>query len=53
VNLQRLLDDGADLHPGVERREGVLEDDLHVAPGLAHPLAIEGQDVLPVELHGS
>ena len=32
VHDQRLADDVADLHPRVQRRVGILEDDLHVAP---------------------
>src|SRR3712207_8851329 len=35
LDTQRLGDDVEDGHPGVERREGILEDDLHLpAKGL-------------------
>jgi hypothetical protein len=39
VNDERLLDDVADPHARVERRVGILEDDLHVAARAAHALA--------------
>ena len=37
VDTEAFRDQVADLHPGVERADGVLEDDLHVA---AHPLHV-------------
>ena len=49
VDYQRLLDDRTDAHPRVQRRVGVLEDDLHIAPRLAHARAREGEDILSLE----
>ena len=46
---QRLLDHPLHGQARVERSERVLEDDLHVAPQVAHPLRREGQDVLALE----
>ena len=48
---QRLADDLGDPHPRAERREGVLEDDLHLPVVLVHLLAREGAEVqLPAVL---
>ena len=49
VDDERLLHDVAHAHPRVERRVGILEDDLHVAARQPHPLARERQDVLAAE----
>ncbi len=51
VNDERLGDDRADRHARVERRVGILKDDLHVAPHAAHVRRTEGQHVRAVELH--
>ena len=52
VDLERLSDDVADRHPGVERGVGVLEDDLdvatqpaHLAPGRAAPVGTLEDDL--------
>ena len=49
MDLERLADDVADRHAGVERGVRVLEDDLDVAAQLAHRAALLGVDVDPVE----
>src|SRR5215217_3796079 len=51
VGLQRLGDDVAHGHAGVQARIRVLEDDLHVPPHAEHPLAVVTQYVLAVEDH--
>ena len=51
VNLHRLADDVANRHAGVERRVGVLEDHLHLAPHLAQLLALQLAQVLAIEEH--
>jgi hypothetical protein len=51
VDDERLLDDGADAHPRVERRVRVLKHDLHVAPRLPQPLARKAEDVFLAEAH--
>jgi hypothetical protein len=51
VDDERLPHDGAHGHPRVQRRIGVLEDDLQIAPeGPERPL-VHGRDVLPLEPH--
>jgi hypothetical protein len=49
VHAQRLGDDLANRHAGVQRRIGILEDDLQLAAHLAHAPAREARDVLTVE----
>ena len=49
VGLQRLADDAADGHAGVQRGVRVLEDYLHVAPHGEHPLSVVAEDVLALE----
>ncbi len=49
VDAQRLGDDLAHSHAWVERRVGILEDDLHLPPHLAHLAPRETGDVAPVE----
>src|SRR5205085_513881 len=49
VDLERLADDVAHRHPGVQRRVGILEDDLHLPPVLAHLAPLEASDVASVE----
>ena len=49
VDAQRLGDDVADRHPRIERRVRILEDDLHLAPHLAHLAPAETGDVAAVE----
>ena len=49
VDPQRLGDDLADPHPGVERLVGVLEDHLHLAAKPTQPPAGEPADLLAVE----
>src|SRR5215203_2295706 len=51
VGLQRLGDDVAYGHAGVQARVGILEDDLHVPPHAEHLLAVVTQYVLAVEDH--
>src|SRR5215218_2482591 len=51
VDPERLGDDVAYGHAGVQARIRVLEDDLHVPPHAEHPLAIVTQYVLAVEDH--
>src|SRR5262245_10215614 len=43
---ERFLDDLARAHPRVQRRIRILKHDLHVTPGLAHPLARKGEYVV-------
>ena len=49
MNHQRLADDGADGHARTERRERILEDDLHVAGDGAQLVLAHGRDVLAFE----
>ena len=49
VDAQRLADDVAHGHARVQRRVRVLEDDLHLAPHVAHLAAVERRDVAAVE----
>jgi hypothetical protein len=49
VDDERLADDGAHGHPRVQRRVGVLEDDLEVAPERAERPLVHGRDVLALE----
>ena len=51
VDDEGLADDRAHRHAGVQRRVGVLEDDLHVAPQVAQRALVEGGDVLVLEPH--
>src|SRR5215203_1841489 len=51
VGLQRLGDDVAHRHAGVQARVGVLEDDLHVPAHAEHPLSVVTKYVLAVEDH--
>ena len=51
VNDERLLDDLPRAHARVERGIRILEDDLHLAPRLAHTGAREREDVLAAKLH--
>src|SRR5215211_293436 len=51
VDPERLGDDVAYGHAGVQARIRVLEDDLHVPPHAEHPLAVVTQYVLAVEDH--
>src|SRR6185503_7830409 len=51
VDDERLFDDVADAHTRVERRIGILKDDLHVLARLAHAGAREGEHVLSFEAH--
>ena len=46
AEYERLFDDGADPHPRIQRRIGILKHDLHVAPRLAQARPRELQDVL-------
>src|SRR4029079_6051566 len=49
VHPERLGDDLAHRHARVERRVGILENDLQLAADVAHPAAAEARDVLTVE----
>ena len=49
VDEQRFGDDVADGHARIERGVGVLKDDLHLLAELAHLLAPEFVDALPLE----
>ena len=49
VDAEWLGDDLADRHPWIQRRVGILKDDLELTPHLAHPLAAVLRDVLAVE----
>src|SRR5690606_33765836 len=49
VDGHGFADDVADGHPGVEAREGVLEDYLHLPAVLAHGRLVELGDVDAVE----
>ena len=49
VHLEALLDDLADRKPRAERAEGILEDDLHLAPERAHRSGFPALDALTVE----
>src|SRR6266540_2229873 len=49
VDAQRLPDDLANRHARVERRVGILEDDLHLSPNVTHAPAAQAGDVLSVE----
>ena len=50
---ERFLDNLPRPHAWIERRVGILEDDLHVAPRLSHPPSGERQDILAAEPHRS
>src|SRR5262249_14419343 len=45
-----LLDDRPNLHAWIERGVRILEDDLHVAPGLAHTRSGEREDVFSAKV---
>ena len=49
VDLERLRDDAPHAHPGVQRAEGVLEDDLHALAGGPQLSPREGNEVAPLE----
>jgi hypothetical protein len=49
VDLQRLGDDVAHRHAGVQARIGVLEDDLHVPAHDKHLLAVVAEYVLAID----
>ena len=49
VHEERLADDVPAGHAGVQRGDGILEDQLHVAPHLSQRLALEGDEVLALE----
>src|SRR4029077_5279779 len=49
VDLQRLADDRRHREPRIERRIGVLEDDLHVAAQSPQRLAVEAGDIGALE----
>ena len=49
MDVERLAQDILNRHPWVERRIGILEDDLHIPSELAKGFAIEMRDVLPLE----
>src|SRR5918994_1754447 len=51
MDLQRLRDDVAYRHAGIQARVGVLEDDLHVPAHDEHLLAVVPEYVLAVEDH--
>src|SRR5262249_217580 len=50
-DLERLSHDVADATARVQRRDGVLEDELKLRTELAQLFAGELREVLPVELH--
>ena len=50
VDADALADDVLDLHAGVERRVGVLEDDLHLAAECFELGALDVDDVLPLDV---
>src|SRR5439155_23161680 len=49
VGDERLGDDGADAHPGTQRREGILEDGLHRFPVAPETVGVERRERLAVE----
>ena len=49
VDADRLRDDATDRHPGVQRRVGVLEDDLRLPPERQEPPGWQRRDVLVFE----
>ena len=49
VDHERLTDDRAHRHPRIERRVGVLEDDLHLLAERAQRALVERRDVLRSE----
>ena len=51
VLTHRLTDDLAHGHTGLQRGEGILEDDLHLRAHIPHFLVGEGVHVLAVEQH--
>src|SRR5262249_46552162 len=53
MDAQRLADDVAGRHPRVERRERILEDDLHPWADLAQLRLAEMRDVAAVEPDGA
>jgi hypothetical protein len=53
VDDERLPDDFARPHPRVERRIGILKDDLHVTPCLAQAPLREVEHVLTAKSHGA
>ncbi len=53
VNDERLANDALHIHSGVERPEGILEDNLHVAAQAAHLTVGGSQEVVAVETDGA
>src|SRR5439155_8564813 len=53
VNRQPFANDRADRHARIQRREGILEDDLDAPAQLAHLLRSELHQVDAVELDGA
>ena len=53
MDRQRLGDDFLDSQSRVERAEGILEDDLHLAPGFAQRARAERGDCGAIEAHHS
>src|SRR4029453_3449395 len=51
MDHQRFLDDVSDAHTGIERRVGILKDDLHVPPRLPHLRSRITQDVRVPKAH--
>jgi hypothetical protein len=50
VNHEWFADDVADLHRGIQRRVGILKDDLHLAAELAQLFLVEREHVLAGEV---
>ena len=49
--LQRLCNQLADGHAGIQGREGILENDLHIFTQLCHFFIRELTDVLSLKIH--
>src|SRR5258708_24761899 len=50
---ESFANDRPDAHARVERRKGVLKDDLHATSQLAHARAVEREDVVAIERDGA
>jgi hypothetical protein len=51
VNGECFTNDGLYRHAWIQRRKGVLENDLHVAPNFTQGLTAHGRHVLTIELY--
>ena len=51
MNDKRLADDCTNSHPRIQRRVGILKNDLHPAPQPSKRFAIQRQQILTIEVN--